>query len=128
MSFDSAGQITISFMSGPFDGKWLAWDYPNEGRDLIVTIGRRETCDIILNYDSQVSRLHARVTYDIAAETFYLEDSGSRNGTFVNGERITERVQLRPGTMFRIGRTWLRLDPWHAAPEKVDEDTDNTHF
>ena len=94
----------------------------------MVTIGRRETCDIVLNYDSQVSRVHARVIYEIASETFYLEDTSSRNGTFLNGERILDRVQLRPGTLFRIGKTWLRLDPWHGAPEKADEDNDNTHF
>jgi hypothetical protein len=44
--------------------------------------------------------------------TFWLEDGGSRNGTFIEKqeEPINGRVSLRPGTLFRIGRTWLRLD------------------
>jgi len=44
--------------------------------------------------------------------TFWLEDGGSRNGTFVEklDPSIEGRVSLRPGVLFRIGRTWLRLD------------------
>ena len=36
----------------------------------------------------------------------------SRNGTFLEREKepLRGRVSLRPGTLFRIGRTWLRLD------------------
>jgi hypothetical protein len=52
--------------------------------------------------------------------SFWLEDGGSRNGTFIEKDKdpIKGRSNLRPGSLFRIGRTWLRLD----IPFSFDED------
>lgn len=111
-------------MSGPLDGKTLRFDQPEPGEEVVYTIGRREGCDIRLSFDKQASRLHARlgcaaipITADDSADepyllTFWLEDANSRNGTFIEREkeRIRGRVSLRPGTLFRVGCTWLRLD------------------
>jgi pSer/pThr/pTyr-binding forkhead associated (FHA) protein len=111
-------------MSGPLDGKILRFEQPEQGEEQILTIGRREGCDIYLPFDNQVSRLHARlgcmslpVTASETVEnpyilTFWLEDGGSRNGTFIEkgADPIKSRNNLRPGVLFRIGRTWLRLD------------------
>lgn len=106
-------QISITFMSGPKDGDCLAFDIPEDSSDqsLVLTIGRREDMDICLNYDSQVSRLHAHLSYD--GEKFWIEDTGSRNGTFLDENRLEaeEPVSIEADTMFRVGRTWLRLDP-----------------
>jgi len=125
MSFrKKRGEISITFMSGPQDGKTLTFTQPDIGEQKILTIGRREGCDMHLDFDNQVSRLHARLGCSARATTntdmtslpsvlnFWLEDGGSRNGTFIEkeAEPITERITLRPGTLFRIGRTWLRLD------------------
>lgn len=118
------GEISITFMSGPLDGKILNFDQPQAGEERIITIGRRDTCDIHMPFDNQVSRLHARVgchakhITDTDATSlpfllhFWLEDGGSRNGTFIEKmtDPIISRVELRPGSLFRIGRTWLRLD------------------
>jgi pSer/pThr/pTyr-binding forkhead associated (FHA) protein len=117
-------EISITFMSGPLDGKKLSFDQPDVGGERIIQIGRREGCDIHLAFDNQVSRVHARlgcVSIPVSSSesvtnpyvlTFWLEDGGSRNGTFVEKEKepLQDRVTLRPGTLFRIGRTWLRLD------------------
>src|SRR5260221_9321109 len=107
------GQMTkmliITFMSGPHDGKALSWPYPDEGKSLNITIGRREGCDIFLGYDSQVSRLHACIVYDTNAHILFLEDTGSRNGTFLDGMRVDGREPIRPGTLFRIGRPWFQV-------------------
>ncbi len=117
-------EISITFMSGPLDGKTMRFEQPDIGDELILHIGRREGCDIHMPFDNQVSRLHARVgcksmtvtATDSVTEpfilSFWLEDLDSRNGTFVERERspIKERVSLRPGSLFRIGRTWMRLD------------------
>ncbi|MCC6616615.1 MAG: FHA domain-containing protein [Anaerolineae bacterium] len=117
-------EISITFMSGPLDGQTLTFDQPDIGRELVINIGRREGCEIYLPFDNQVSRLHARLIINNIAVTatesvtdpfllsFYLEDGGSRNGTFVERDKqpINGRVALRPGSFFRIGRTWLRLD------------------
>jgi pSer/pThr/pTyr-binding forkhead associated (FHA) protein len=54
--------------------------------------------------------LHARLTYDARDMEYFLEDVGSRNGTFIGSRRVHERDVIQPGELFRIGRTWLRLD------------------
>jgi pSer/pThr/pTyr-binding forkhead associated (FHA) protein len=125
-------KISVTFMSGPLDGKILYFDQPEIGDEQILTIGRRDICDIHLPFDNQVSRLHARLGCSSLMVTssesvvnpyllsFWLEDSRSRNGTFLEKEEapLAGRVNLRPGTLFRIGRTWLRLD----IPLSFDED------
>ena len=40
-----------------------------------------------------------------------LADVGSRNGTYVDDRRLRdELIDLQPGQLFRVGRTWLRVD------------------
>lgn len=116
-------EISVTYMSGPLDGKKLPFEQPGIGQERILTIGRREGCDIHMPFDNQVSRVHARLGCISATTTntdafsapfiltFWLEDSASRNGSFLErDEAIKGRISLRPGTLFRIGRTWLRLD------------------
>jgi predicted component of type VI protein secretion system len=67
-------------------------------RDLTV-IGRREDCDLRIPL-GDVSRKHCRVVR--SGDTISLEDLGSSNGTFVNGQRITETV-LAPGDTVQVG-------------------------
>jgi pSer/pThr/pTyr-binding forkhead associated (FHA) protein len=116
--------VSITFMSGPLDGKIMRFEQPEPGGEVILSIGRRDGCDIHLPYDNQVSRVHAKVgiislaitATDSVADpfllTFWLEDAGSRNGTYIEHEKraVEGRANLRPGTLFRVGRTWLRLD------------------
>jgi len=117
------GEFSITFMSGPLDGKTLRFNQPNSGQQRIIEIGRREGCDIYMPFDNQVSRLHARlicsaqlVSGDDETNpsylTFYLEDGSSRNGTFIEKQEqpVEGQITLRPGILFRIGRTWMRLD------------------
>jgi pSer/pThr/pTyr-binding forkhead associated (FHA) protein len=66
-----------------------------------LTIGRNPTEGLVLASDSQVSRQHARLEY--AGGLWVLSDLGSRNGTFVNGARVTRQV-LRSGDVIRIGQ------------------------
>jgi pSer/pThr/pTyr-binding forkhead associated (FHA) protein len=117
-------EISITFMSGPLDGKTIRFEQPDIGDELILHYGRREGCDIHMPFDNQVSRLHARLgcksslvtATDSVVEpfilSFWLEDLDSRNGTFLERDKqpIKGRVSIRPGSLFRIGRTWLRLD------------------
>lgn len=106
-------QISITFMSGPKDGDVLIFDVPENIylEPLILSIGRREDLDICLDFDNQVSRLHANLGFD--GSEFWLEDVDSRNGTFLHDERLSanEKNQIEAGTLFKVGRTWLRLDP-----------------
>ncbi len=108
--------IAIGLMSGPRDGDVL---YLEATPDMVLIVGRREESDICLNYDNQVSREHASIVYD--GQRFWLEDLRSTNGTYLGKERIYERVELHPGQLFRIGRTWLRLEPTALLVTDSDE-------
>lgn len=65
-----------------------------------MIIGRHPTCDIMLP-DRQISREHARILH--TADGFYIEDLGSKNGTFVNGEAVTTPRLLQESDMIQIG-------------------------
>jgi len=115
-------EISVALMSGPQDGAILTFEtLLDSGEPTEITIGRREGCDVCLNYDSQVSREHAMLWYD--GERFWLEDQNSTNGTYLGDDRITGRVELQPGELFRVGRTWLRVEPIsHFAAREPDDD------
>ncbi|MEL6892836.1 MAG: trypsin-like peptidase domain-containing protein [Actinomycetota bacterium] len=78
----------------------------------VVTIGRDEDCDIVLEDDPRVSRRHATVTLDDAgdATTAVVADLGSTNGVLLNGVRITGPTTLHLGDAFQVGRTTIRLE------------------
>jgi pSer/pThr/pTyr-binding forkhead associated (FHA) protein len=69
--------------------------------------GRNVGCDIRLDGDDFASSRHAQL--EPGGEGVWVEDLGSTNGTFVNGERLTARTLARPGDVVRIGGTELRL-------------------
>ncbi|HEY3021605.1 MAG TPA: FHA domain-containing protein [Solirubrobacteraceae bacterium] len=86
-----------------------------EGRAGRVTIGRSAGNDIALPWDSEVSRLHAEL--ERLGDQWVVSDEGlSRNGSFVNGERVDGRRRLRDGDVLRIGRTTLAF----RVPETAD--------
>jgi pSer/pThr/pTyr-binding forkhead associated (FHA) protein len=69
-----------------------------------VTIGRRPENDIALYWDSEVSRIHAQLD-PVGRDWALIDDGLSRNGTFVNGERIAGRRRLRDGDRLCFGET-----------------------
>jgi hypothetical protein len=76
--------------------------------DGVILIGRGTDCQIVLN-DDYVSTRHARV---VSGENgVYLEDLGSTNGSYVNGQRITAPTTITMSDTVRIGRTILKLEP-----------------
>ncbi len=70
-------------------------------------IGRDPNCLIHID-DEFVSQRHARVFWEAAENTWMLEDSGSRNGTLVNGVRIT-RTRLRSQDVVKTGGIEMRV-------------------
>jgi hypothetical protein len=68
-----------------------------------LRIGRAEDNDVVIA-DGRVSRHHARIVAD--ADGFLIEDSGSSNGTFVDGVAL-ERARLHPGASIVVGETVL---------------------
>jgi pSer/pThr/pTyr-binding forkhead associated (FHA) protein len=72
-----------------------------DGRDR-VTIGRRPSNDLALDWDSEVSRVHAAL--ERAGDEWTVTDDGlSHNGTYVDGERVTGRRRLRDGDVIAVG-------------------------
>ena len=69
-----------------------------------VTVGRRAGNDVALEWDGEVSRVHA--TLERIGDDWTIADDGlSRNGTYVNGIRITGRRRLRDRDALRFGNT-----------------------
>lgn len=69
-----------------------------------VTIGRRATNDVPLEWDSRVSRVHAAL--ERVGDAWAVMDDGlSHNGTWVNGERLTGRRRLSDGDTISVGAT-----------------------
>jgi len=77
-----------------------------------VIVGRTEKADITID-DYSVSRRHAR--FFRRNGVWFVEDLGSRNGTDVNGRRISEPSPVNPGDVITIGSSVLRLPGDHVA-------------
>ncbi|MEX1071646.1 MAG: FHA domain-containing protein [Anaerolineales bacterium] len=89
-----ANGFLLSIKSGPTAGQQVALDK----RSLVL--GRDPACDVVID-DAEVSRRHARL---IAQSGGYaIEDLGSTNGTFVDGQRIRTVMPLQPGASVRLG-------------------------
>ena len=84
-----------------------------------AVIGRVPTADVRLE-DDGISRSHARVRSE--GEKAWIEDLSSRNGTYVNGTRITSATELQDGDKIQVGRsTVLRFALQDALDESFHE-------
>lgn len=73
-----------------------------------TVFGRDPSADIVLDYP-QISWRHARLVH--TADGFVLEDLGSTNGTFVNGQKITAATPVSPSDSISFGSFVFRLTP-----------------
>jgi Inner membrane component of T3SS, cytoplasmic domain len=73
----------------------------------VIMIGRGSDCQLILE-DDYVSTRHARVVS--SPNGIYVEDLGSTNGTYVNGQRITAPTTITLADTVRIGKTIMKLE------------------
>ncbi len=97
------------------DGGPHSWHLPDQVD--AVTVGRAADAGVRIDDDSQVSRVHARLER-VAGQWSVVDDGLSRNGTFVNGRRVTHRVRLRDRDRITVGRTLLVF----CAPEQTVSD------
>jgi serine phosphatase RsbU (regulator of sigma subunit)/pSer/pThr/pTyr-binding forkhead associated (FHA) protein len=104
---------TLLVVTGPRPG-----EFPLKGDR--TRISREPGADIYLP-SQLVSRNHAQIVR--VGDAFFIEDLGSRNGTFVNGKAITGRVPLTPKDSLQIGEYLLSLDT-SAPPPPATVDTD----
>lgn len=91
-------------------GDLLAVPIPLEREEVIL--GRALEADVRVN-DPKISRKHARINTiyspDSNTATYILTDLSSRNGTFLNGQKITSEI-LQPGDKIAIGEHILRFE------------------
>jgi pSer/pThr/pTyr-binding forkhead associated (FHA) protein len=99
-----------------------------------LTVGKHESNDLTLPWDASLSRLHA--VFERYAAGWCVRDLDSRNGTWVNGERILRERPLRHGDRIALGRTqlvfrsdeaavtWSRTEPTEQAPELTRRERD----
>ena len=82
-----------------------------------LTIGRRESHPVALDWDPDVSRVHAELER-VGGDWTITDDGLSRNGTFVDGERVVGRRRLRNGNTIRAGGTVIAF----CAPASHDSE------
>lgn len=90
----TAMKFTLFVVQGKPSGKKLVFPTGE------YFFGRGEECHVRPNSE-WVSRQHCLLR--VAAEGVFLKDLGSRNGTLVNGELLTEERQLQPGDHIQLG-------------------------
>jgi pSer/pThr/pTyr-binding forkhead associated (FHA) protein len=92
--------FALRFISGKYQGD----EFPI-APDREIVLGRSNDLDVVLVED-MVSRRHAKISY--TQDALLIEDLGSTNGTFVNGEKI-KRARLKEGDRVLIGTSIVRV-------------------
>ncbi len=114
---DSADAKSVSELKARVEAEragrpFVLFDDPDDGQQLFVfapgstaaSVGRQPPVDVLLDFDEQVSRVHAR--FEQVGDGWEVVDDGlSRNGTFVNGHRVNVRCRLNDGDILRFGST-----------------------
>ncbi len=95
-----AHTYALRFISGKYQGG----EFPLR-TDREIVVGRSSELDMVLVED-MVSRKHATIT--ATADAILIQDLGSTNGTFVNGEKI-KKVRLKEGDRILIGTSIIKL-------------------
>ncbi len=83
-----------------------------------IWIGRAQSADITLEWDREVSNLHAQLEF-VGEECTLVDDGLSTNGSYVNEERVSGRRRLSDGDIVRVGRSRILF----RAPGAVGEST-----
>ncbi|HBQ18992.1 MAG: DUF4388 domain-containing protein [Sandaracinaceae bacterium] len=95
-----AKQYALRFISGKYQGGEFPLPVSKE-----IVVGRSSELDMVLVED-MVSRRHAKIT--VTGDQIFIQDLGSTNGTFVNGEKI-KRARLQEGDRILIGTSIIKL-------------------
>ena len=104
--------LALRFISGKYQGG----EFPLiPGKEIVI--GRAGDLDMVLAED-MVSRRHAHILFE--GENILIEDLGSTNGTFVNGEK-TKRSRLREGDRVLIGTSILKVVASDATVRTTEE-------
>ena len=113
---ERSGEPFLLFRDGAGNDRSFA--FPHAAAS--VAVGRDPSADLILDWDAQISRAHARFERT-QGDWEVVDDGPSRNGTFVNGERVSGRCRVRDHDMVRFGRTTVTFrSPAMQQPPQPD--------
>ena len=84
---------------------------------LPATVGRSAEADVLI-LDPEVSRRHA--LFDAEGNVIFLTDLGSSNGTFLNGKKVTQAIEVRAGDQIDVGTA--RMTFLNGTPELGQQD------
>ena len=114
------GRPFLVYRDGSGEQRILTID---EGADELW-VGRSASAQLRLEFDEEVSGLHAQIEV-VGSECTLVDDGLSRNGSFVNAERVSGRRRLRDGDTLRFGRTGvLYRAPSASAGDETVVSTD----
>lgn len=105
----SLDHTELEFVETGIQGLFWVKDGPRIGRVLIIkdgTVIARTEGDMVLD-DPKVSNPHAKITFEDDAFTIW--DFGSKNGTYVNGEKIRSATKMKENDTIKIGDTTFVL-------------------
>jgi pSer/pThr/pTyr-binding forkhead associated (FHA) protein len=97
----------IKILSGDLAGKVRPLGYGS------FILGRAPDTNIPIPEDPKVSSRHCEITIELAGT--YIQDLNSRNGTYVNDERIAKPVRIQGGDIIRVGSTTLEFSRTTAS-------------
>lgn len=83
-----------------------------------LTLGRSRQADIAFETDHEVLRLHAAIEW-IGTHWTLVDDGLSRNGTYLNGDRVTGRRSLRQGDTIRVGGSTLTFHDYSRLRDEA---------
>lgn len=115
LAAERAGEPFLAMRDGDGELRLVALD-ASAGA---VSLGRHTGMDVPVDWDAEVSGVHAELRR-LGEEWTVADDGLSRNGTFLNGERVGGRQRLRSGDRLRVGRTiiafcWSAVEPAEAT-------------
>ena len=96
-----ASRLVVASPNGGKQGR-RAYEVAGE-----LTLGRAPGCQVPLEDDTFVSQVHARVF--VVDRQLFVEDLGSTNGTYLNGQRVSAATPMRRGDSLQVGRTVMEV-------------------
>jgi sigma-B regulation protein RsbU (phosphoserine phosphatase) len=82
-----------------------------------LTVGRSSAAELCYPDDAGLSRQH--LAFESDGRNWYIKDLGSKNGTQLNGARITDRNPLKPGDRIMAGHLIIVFDAGTAPPQQT---------
>jgi hypothetical protein len=121
-------RFIIRFIAGPLHDRTFE---VGDGESKIV--GKTEASQLRIEEDIMISRTHARIS--VERGLVWVEDLGSRNGTFINGKKIEKKTMLKAGDKVTLGQVstfqcsrWNALEPSRFASAVMTRVTDVTKY